>query len=213
MIWPFKKKQPVEIIRTCDELTLGAFIRINSTNNHTLLIKKGHPTAEMLADAWHDIISEYAQLSNTNEYQAGIRLMMEYSYLKNRYVMLVMAVKVLHFKWDKDCVEILQRAGYNYEFSETNPIARLKDLELVTKKMKTIQVQLDQKTSEIEHMTADQKKADDNTWTDSIATISKFMGFRIDPNVVTVAEYVGYQRQLQRYNEQINAQNATRRED
>lgn len=127
--------------------------------------------------------------------------------------MLVMAVKVLHYKYDKDCVDILQRAGYNYEFSETNPVARLKDLDLVSKKMKTIQVQLEQKTAELDHMNKDQQKADQNTWTDSIATISKFMAFRIDPNVVTVSEYVGYQRQLQKYNDQITAKNATRGTD
>jgi hypothetical protein len=212
MIRLFKRKQPV-IIRSCDVLTLSQFLRVNTTGDHTILLVSGKATPEQLADAWHDIITEYAELSNTDQYQAGMKLITEYAHLKNRYVMLVMAVKVLHYKYDKDCVEILQRAGYNYEFSETNPVARLKDLDLVSKKMKTIQVQLEQKTAELDHMNKDQQKADQNTWTDSIATISKFMAFRIDPNVVTVSEYVGYQRQLQKYNDQIIAKNATRRED
>lgn len=212
MIRLFKRKQPV-IIRSCDVLTLSQFLRVNTTGDHTILLVSGKATPEQLADAWHDIITEYAELSNTDQYQAGMKLITEYAHLKNRYVMLVMAVKVLHYKYDKDCVEILQRAGYNYEFSETNPVARLKDLDLVSKKMKTIQVQLEQKTAELDHMNKDQQKADQNTWTDSIATISKFMAFRIDPNVVTVSEYVGYQRQLQKYNDQITAKNATRRED
>lgn len=212
MIRLFKRKQPV-IIRSCDVLTLSQFLRVNTTGDHTILLVSGKATPEQLADAWHDIITEYAELSNTDQYQAGMKLITEYAHLKNRYVMLVMAVKVLHYKYDKDCVEILQRAGYNYEFSETNPVARLKDLDLVSKKMKTIQVQLEHKTAELDHMNKDQQKADQNTWTDSIATISKFMAFRIDPNVVTVSEYVGYQRQLQKYNDQITAKNATRRED
>ncbi len=189
-------------------LTLDQFIRINLSGDTTILLKSGKASPEQLSAAWGEIVAEYAELSNTNEYQAGMKVMTEYGYLKNRYVMLVMAVKVLHYKYDDDCVEILKRAGYNYEFSATNPVALLKDLELVSKKMKTIQVQLEQKAAEVENMSKD-VQVTENTWTDSIAAISKFMGFRIDRNVVSVAEYVGYQRQLQRYNEQITAKNAT----
>ena len=153
MKFPRFKLRPNPTYHTsCDTLPIGIFIRILTGSGVELLTISGKPEPIELDKAWNSILSEYGELSNTVEYQAGIHTMREYGLLKARYTAVVMAAKVLSIKYDQDCVDVLKHVGYNYEFSETNVKARMKDLDLVNKKAKTIRVQLEQKAKELEAM-------------------------------------------------------------
>ena len=159
-------------------------------------------------DNFNDILIDYAEALKSSEYIAHSDMVEKLVKTKAKYISILMAIKVLAVRYSPDMVKLLQDYGYNYKFDLNDPIQFINDLNMVVKKSKTLLVELEQLRVDLER--TNREPATESEWIDGIAVISKYMGFRIDRDVVTLGEYASYQRQYTKYvhdqeNKQITA--------
>jgi len=189
------------------KLPVGIFIHVITTGDVEALNITGEAPFDELQTAWGNIIEEYAKLTKSPEYEATIETMRSFAVIQARAVMLNAAVSVLYYKHDHRCVDVLREAGYTQKFDINEPIQYWKDLDIVSKRIKAVNIQLEQKAKEFEEIGKNAEAPDADKWFQNIAIISKFMGFHIDVNVITLREYVGYQTLLEKHNESIKQSN------
>lgn len=188
----------------CNELPLSRFIRCICDGELKWLRKRGVVPAKMVKDVWAGITEEYAKLSGDTGYEKSFLLSKDIARENGKLVLIKICLNVLSARYSGSCVNCLRKLGYNYEFLKDDPVSFQKDWERVRKKVRMIALELKEKRVQYEKLLASSsKRSTHETFSRSLSVLSKYMGYRIDPERVSVEEYLTIQKQ---YDKEIKAQ-------
>lgn len=185
---------------TCSELKMNPFI--------TCLIT-GNADAVGGQEVWDQIYSEYIGLRENKSASYVLDMVKEITYLQTKVFIINKCVEVLAITYSRDLVNELKLAGCRGKFDYSNKEQYSNDLRAATSFSKKYIGQIRRKETElkeyyIRHGGGVVQRKDFDIWA---VTLSKFMGFRVDYDVVTVSEYCHMMNQYERYCEVSHAEN------
>jgi len=207
---PQNANRPISlnIYRHCSELLLDKFIDCVVDKDYNSLLKYGSAPDEMLIRAWDQIYAEFSEISGSPSYKLMANLSKEIGYLEAKILSISLCLDVLKRRPDVGCIKTLRNYGYNYVFDITDVEEYTLALEAIAVRMGAVRIALTQKRNEyntqINSLSGKEVTRDD--FLKIIATLTKYMGFRIDSRQVTVSEYVSY-RKLYEQESEINLRN------
>jgi len=167
----------ISLHRSCKTCPLSAFIEAYSNNNYTLL---GTGTPEQIAEAWNEILFDWATLIKTEQSQYLFELSQNIGVLEARIIFIENAVMLLRIKWDEDLAEGIRKEGYDPA-----------DLDMVISLAKRLVFDINELKDEytrLTNTTGGKRKSEDEFYED-IAMLSKFQAYNIDPDTTTVKKY------------------------
>jgi len=184
--------QPSNLFRRCSETPLDIFIDCFVNKNLMRLVKFGKASAKQINEAWEDLFTDYCELLRLPQYTRMVSLTKEIGSLQSKMLCINLCIRVLSLRYSYKCVQVLKRFGYNYKFSITDPEGYRKDLETVIKKSKSSELALDRALNEYKALfqKSSNEAPSQDVFQNNLIELSKFMGFRINPKEITVAEYV-----------------------
>lgn len=180
----------------CNELPLAHFITCICDGNVKLIRKRGFVSTKMLLKAWSGITEEYARLSGDTGYEKSFLLSKEIARENGKLTLIKVCLNILSIRYSKKCVDYLAKLGYDYKFPENDPESFRKDWDRVRKKVRMLDLELKEKRRQYEKLLSEcSTHTSREAFSRSLAMLSKYMGFRINPEKVTVEEYVIMQKQ------------------
>lgn len=195
------KKKPAsryEFYPGCRELLLDGFISYMTTRKPEALCRKGVAPADEAAEHWEILYAEYCTLVGLQSYQELFGAYKEIARLRSNMMIIETALLVLNMRPSEICASSLCEIGYKY----TEGKDRLKQLDLIAKKSKNLSILIKIKQKEIDAIVSRSKgTVSEADIRKGIASLSKYMGIRVDTSIVTVYEYAMMQRLMQ---EEIN---------
>ena len=185
--------------KSCFTLPLERFINCIVDHDYNSLVIKGKHTPEELAAQWEQIYAEYSELSGNIVYSNYVDLMKDYVRSLYQLQVLIGALSVLSLKYDPEMVKALRTVGFNEPLPEDDIEVFLSSMDKLSRKIGSVNLMVKNTRAKVE---AEQKKMKSKQMTRQdflgvISGVTKFMQFRIDPKVVTVAEFVAYQKDLE----------------
>ena len=187
--------------QTPSDITLHDFIRCLFHHEYKVLIDTEKDVTEaVLSEVWQSIYEQYCILSGSVDHIKIMRCLNEIIRLMKIINHATAAVTVLSYKYSENDIKILHDIGFNYSFSKDDRNSYNKDLENVSKKLKSFQIQLqveDKKRLELFGLdeNGNQKdKKEDQTEADfmkSIAIVGKSNGFHIPIKQTLLSEWCG----------------------
>jgi hypothetical protein len=195
---PKPKQSPrSNLYQDCNECPLDVFI--DCLINHKLerLIKSGEASQKELSEAWEKLFIEYCDLSGDKNMKHLIHLSKNIGYLQCRILAAQLCVYVLSNRKSDACVEQLKLMGFNGNFNEAS-IAD--DLKSVIATVKSFEIDLQRKALEYEKIVNEGGKAklESSYFDNMLVDLSKFMGFRLKKNELTVNEFMSIKSKYQK---------------
>jgi hypothetical protein len=162
-----------------------------------------------LEHAWEYLYSEYCTISGGQSYKLLINLSKDIGYLESKLLIIGLCLKVLQHRPDEYCIKKLAAYGYRYQWDVSNIEQYAKNLDEIANRAGGVRFAIDQKRAELEKSRdrIEGKEITRETFTRTLAALSKHMGFRIDPRQTTVTEYVAYRHNYEREIEAIRRAN------
>jgi signal recognition particle subunit SEC65 len=108
--------------------------------------------------------------------------------LRNKARLAGSLLEVLRLKYNKDVIDVLRKLGYRMAFDPKNPEQYFKDLDRVASE--TVRQTNLVKEIEGEYRRSEKNKAKAEDFDKILAHLGKFQGYRLDPDKVTVSEFV-----------------------
>lgn len=190
---------PSNLYHRCSELPLSVFITCTVDKDYRGLVKYGHATQSQLNHCWNELYSEYAEISGGDSYKLLMNLTRDIGYLESKLLCIGLCLKVLTHRPDEKCIKILHNYGYKYVFDIKQPELYAKNLETVAIRAGAVKLSIQQKRAELDKKQGrtENKPITRETFAKILASLSKHMGFRIDPQETTVSEFVSYRHNLE----------------
>lgn len=182
------------IYRHCSELPLAIFIDCICNMKLDRLIRSGKASYSELTAAWEQIYSEYCDLMNTHEYRLYMLLAKEIGHLKSKMLAVACCVDALRIRYSEKSVTMLRQYGYAYQFDYKDRDAYQADIDRVVTRSKAMNIAYKIKKKEMEELEKDSEPLREQDFTDMITHLSKFIGYRIDPQVTTVSEFASIRK-------------------
>lgn len=205
---PFLSKKQVykyKIIDNCSDLKLNIFVKILTDGEITKLIIEGEPPILELEKAWNKIYSEYCSLTNSSNYTYVFKLNKEIFELKSKVLAVKLALQSLVYIDTPEAIEVLRKCGYKYE-----PQNKEKCIKNIHSRIKTDEVRMELKVKELEDYMSKQKntntKIKESDFTQSLITLSKYMGTMLQAANITVTEYCTILNQYTSYCDTLEKQ-------
>lgn len=172
--------------RSCKTLPLFAFVEAYCNNDLSLLILSGTPTEEELATAWQEIIFEYSSLIKSENSDYLFELEKKIALSGHHIFYVDNATMFLRFQHSLEIVNELRNLGYDLpDMPQEN------DLNKVVSIAKTIVFDLAEMRDEYERLTntVNGKKQTEDDFYKTIAALSKYQGYRMEPKSTTMTEF------------------------
>ena len=184
---------------TCYTLPLNAFIDALVDSDYTGLVLSGKPTDAEIADAWEKIYDQYSQISGNSLFTSYMLKLQEYGRALVKMNILISSIEVLSLMYNADVVQALNDVGFKCTFDQNDIEAYMADLDKLSKYAANVSVKLKHTSGQLEEAKKQMsnKAATRADFVNSIAIVSKYMGFKIDPTCTAVAEFVTYQKMLE----------------
>jgi len=153
-----------------------------------------------LAEAWEKLFIEYCDMSGDKNMKHLIYLSKTIGYLQSRILAAQLCVYVLSNRKSDSCVEQLKLMGFNGNFDEASMVD---DLKLVIAAVKSFEIDLQRKTLEYEKIVNEGGKAkiSGSYFDNLLVDLSRFMGYHLKKNELTVNEFVviksKYQKEME----------------
>ena len=199
---------PLNLYRHCSELPLDNFIACVVDKTYKVLIKYGHASPYDLSRLWDNIYSEFSEMSGSPAFKLIMSLSKDIGFLESKLLNITLCMGTMPRLADARMIKILKNYGFNYAFNINDPKQYRLDLDAVFIRSRAIKLALEQKRNEynsaIKGMGSREVTRED--FSVIIASLSKYMGFRIDPRQTTVSEYVSY-RKLYEHETESNLRN------
>lgn len=188
---------------TCYELKMSEFIP-------WYLEEKPRP------ENWEDIYNEYISLRENKSATYVLGLIKEIIFLKARYSIVIECCKMLNICFTHVLVDsaaelkaTLRLYNYRQPFDLANEITFSRDIRAVLSLNKKTVTTWERKEKELKDF---QDKHAGKGWTHKdfyvwAVTLSEYMKYRIDLDVITVAEWAALLNKYDKYCEIVNAQN------
>lgn len=196
---------PAVYYRKCSELPLSVFLKVMLTSDVTHLTISGKPTIEELEEAYQIIHEEYLTLSDSLEYQQMIGLIKEIAINENKYNMIIMAVRVLRVVYDEEIASEIKSYGYNLSQKDVSDPIYQKQLDVIISKSKFINLSLQKANEDLQKLNkkggeTEDEKPDEHTYDILLADLSKYQGYYLDPDKITVTHFLSV---MKRYKQSI----------
>lgn len=183
-----KKLQKSECYTTCSEVCMTAFIQAIVKQDLTGLIKAGSPTPDQLQMAWETIFDEYLTLSGDTKIKQILSLQKDVVVLANKIKIIEFVVAQLRAGYHQRFADQLKSLGFRFQYNNGPDLGKELDITLV--QTKALQVQLNQSLAEIEELKPKESEAATEMDYDiELTELSKFQGYTIDPDKITVTRY------------------------
>ena len=187
------------MIDRCKDLLLIDFMACLE-GNYTVL---GEGTPEEQNAVWVQIWAEYCELTGNIRFLKMLKIMKENTILKSKLTAIDLCLKVLVKKYSVECIDILKKYGYEYEYSQQDRVSFLDDLLKVRSKSKILHIQLQRNEQEYDNLQKESDVKNNSDFTEALVAVSKFMGYRINPKETTTLEYIGMVKMIERQSKQV----------
>lgn len=214
--WPFAKKKPVAFLlqqpskqsaaaatsltlyQSCSKCPLDVFLDCLFDGDYKRLVIEGSITDEQLYNVWQNLYTEYCELSNGDGVSDHLELMKETNLLLSKAAMVDAAVACLRCYYDDELVAILEAFQLRSGITPGDDEETIqKKLEKVLVRAKKLMAQYDAKKQELQALENKNKKGSSrDEYEDSLAAISKEMGYHVRASEITVARFVRQSQQL-----------------
>lgn len=172
-------------LSSCNQLTISAFIYIITSNDLSPL-GGGISKREY---AWQLIWAEYTELTGDKKSNHLLSLMKEFYVSQHKIAIIQTIVDAICERHDDGLTAQLRVLGFRFKFDISQPEQYRKDLERTVTQSKSLIVRLNNAYNELQKLNNDNSKATPSDFDLIMAELSKFQGYRIDPNICTVSEY------------------------
>jgi hypothetical protein len=174
---------------SCKTLTIGAFIEAYCNNDLSVLIISGNNVPdENLKNAWDEILFEYSSLIANSESNYLLSLQKKMSILRADITYVENAVAILKIRFIQEIADELISMGFIGDYSEPNLHLQLTRVISLSKNKVVELGELDEEFNRL-NSTANGKKQTEEDFNKTIVALSKYIGYRIDKEVVKVDEF------------------------
>lgn len=176
------------IYTSCSEIPLNVFLDILYTGSIKKLKKRRFlfVSKKKLERAWGKIYDEYSDLSKSEGTQAFFQLLKQKTTLQNKIFITQVCIDSLKTNYSSELANVLKKLGYNFKFTRESLES---DLKKVVAKSKPLVIRLKKLEENIApYLGAEDLKQSD--FEDILVSLSKFQGYRLDKNHITVIEFV-----------------------
>lgn len=195
---------------TCKELPLTRFIWCLVQGDVWHLMKPGRAKVSkaFLEEVWENIFYEYLAICKDDKHTQVITLMKEITRMNTRFILIYEIVRQLKMRYNSGLVEQLKRLGFKrFTYDHSDYDQYRKELDLTLSQAKVSLIRTEQKQKELEALQPKGKgKKHDPDYEALLVELSKFQGYRIDPDVVTVAEFVAISNRYRAHMEALERQ-------
>ena len=153
-------KTPLKLLSRTNEVTMDKFIACMCHNNLSVLVVEGEAQAEQLAEAWTELFYEYCDQAEASETLYRTKLISEITLLKQRNMIVMDWVRLLHVNYFESIAEALKTLGYDFEFNPQDPIQYEADLNRVKHEINFSKLQVRIKEAEYESILENQSTKD-----------------------------------------------------
>jgi hypothetical protein len=171
--------------QSCRTLSIGAFIDAYCNGNLSVLIRQGNPTEKELQDAWNEILFEYSALVANGESNYILSLQRRMSLLNADIFYIENAITILRLRYEQDIVDELIAMGFIGDYKKPEQLKRVVAL------AKNYVIELSELQEEFDRInaTATGKKQTEDDYNRTLVALSKYIGYRIDKELVKVDEF------------------------
>lgn len=177
--------------------TLNMYIEIAFRNNLNALIIEGNPPVEELTNARNEIINEFTEA--TGNHAAGIlsRSLHKLFRLKSKIACYQLILNLIFFDEYDKVEEQLKTMNYKVP---TNEKEKQQLIQRIKTKIKTTYVSLSEESRKYNNLIKDSqgKEYTENDFEKQLSYVSKYMGYHIDKDKVTLIEYASYLNNYQK---------------
>lgn len=174
--------------RTASECPISAFISVLVYEDTRYLKTSLWVPKRALAKAWEDIFDYYIEKTNRERHATMLSRLKDAAILRNKARLAASLLEVLALKYNKDVVDVLKKLGYRLAFDPKNPEQYRKDLDRVASEVVRQTNLIKEIESQYRQQEKNKVKAED--FDKILAHLGKFQGYRLDPDKVTVSEFV-----------------------
>lgn len=181
------------LYNSCEDLPIGRFMRAVDTGNLGWIVKKRGILKADRAKRWEDIFNEYASLSGDGQSVMILGLMKSVFIKQNKLAVIDETVRLLRLRHNTELVDVLKRLGFRKKFTPGENYQ--KDLNFVIIEARKILMQLKKDQEKLKELqtTEKSKKGD---FEKLLARMSEHQGYRIDPEIVTVLEFLAIEKNI-----------------
>jgi len=199
-----KRKKQSNLYRHCFDTPLSVFIEVLITGDLNLLIKSGKPSSLEISNAWENLFSEYCELVRAPRYVQVLNLSKEIGALTSKLLTIRACLSILAYRHSAKAVYILESFGYKANWSREDMNQLAKELESISTRSKSIEIALAQKKAEYDKLINEGSKNEltREKFASVLLDLSKFMGFQVKAEQVTVLEYTAM---LKKYEQWVDA--------
>lgn len=176
----------IGVYKSCSELPLNRFIDVLVSGDVKRLVVFGIYKPSYLKKLWDDIFEEYISMTRDTSHAHMLTMMREYGVLSNKVDIVREVVNLLKIRHHDGLVQVLRNMGFNYKFTEKT---LKKDLENVVSKAKLWVFRANKVLKQLN----DQPKnstVQRSDFDEILAELSAFQGYHIQPDKITVSQYV-----------------------
>lgn len=174
--------------RDIHQCTLAAFITCICDEDLTAL---GVAPMSELQEAWFNIYTGFIEASEEPDVRLALRLTRAIYTLRYKRLKIENVVAFLAVRWDEDYVSWLRKLGYRYKFDATRAVEYSRDLKLILSRLGKYDIEIELFQAELDAIEEKNKgeKVSRAYFTKTLVRLGNHNKYRIDPSVVTVAEY------------------------
>lgn len=194
---PMASNQPAALFHHCNQLPFSNFLRCLLDGDLSALIISGNPSQGDLAECWANIYYEYVSLSDDPETRYFIFLQRDITLLFNEIStvetsLYLLSPVMLPFSFDHKEALVKSIKDFGYKITIDFGTDYSPALEAVQNKLAPKKQKLANKEKEIlEYMQSKQGKSVDREYfTKILIRLSKYQGYPVRINDITVSEYV-----------------------
>lgn len=189
---------PLNIYARCRELPLDIFIDVLLNKNLKRLIKYGSAGLHELGEAWDRIFWEYCDLSGSEDYRNFIYTAKDLGFAESKLRIFIICQYVLSNRYSQDCINSLRKFGFTGEFPIDNLAKYNSDLERLSNRVSSAQLEYSVKLKESESFMPKSRAEyiTEETFDKALIAMSKFMGFKIHRKDITVSEFLAIKKMM-----------------
>ena len=191
----------LNVITKCDHLLLSDFIQCLESKEYSVLKKHKFFVPKIYLEyAWSMVFEEYCIISNNTGYEEFYSIMKKLYQLDSKILAIQNAVRTLVHEYDKKCVDLLCKYGYNFNFYFENKKEYYDDLNNVLLKNKSAIIERERAKAKYETLSIGQKTIESVSryFRSVLIPLSKYMGYRLDPRKITVSEFAAIASQYEK---------------
>jgi len=179
--------------RSCETISLYAFIKVYCNADFSFLIISGEPSTEQLIEAWQEIVFEWATIVKNQDSLYIAELKKRIGLLEAEIIYIDCAIPRLkdQIKYrvvDQEIIQEIKSMGYSLPAHPT-----FKQLDMVTSLAKTKVYEhsdLVDEYNSLSKTTSGQKQSEDDFMI-TVSAVGKFIGYRIKTKETTPFEFSG----------------------